>query len=140
MQLKIVELFEDPAVRAANPKLAAYLFAGRAFMIGSGLAITGSLAATMAVAMAMKVNTLKEFSTKARELAVQRFPALRGNYTSEDDNGTDEGSSQFLKELREEIAREEAEGAQEFPEGSVHSIIRDRVRFELGPFAKGGSS
>ncbi|KAJ3059321.1 hypothetical protein HDU99_006389 [Rhizoclosmatium hyalinum] len=59
MELPIAKLMETShAARAADPKLAAYLFAGRAFMTGTALTLSASLAVTMAVAAALDVNNV----------------------------------------------------------------------------------
>ncbi|KAI9354082.1 hypothetical protein DFJ73DRAFT_608453, partial [Zopfochytrium polystomum] len=116
-----------------NPKLAAYLFAGRAFMYGTGLAVTGSVGATMLIASAMKVNTLQEFSLKARELSLKQFPALQGNHSEAEEKGEDDGSVEFMRELREELSKDEEDP---YSKDSVHHMIRERLKKELGPLSK----
>ncbi|KAJ3099762.1 hypothetical protein HDU97_002788 [Phlyctochytrium planicorne] len=111
MQIPINELLNNnPQARAANPKLAAYMFAGRAFVIGTGLMLTGTIALGMGVATVMQVNTLQEFSQKLTSYTRSRFPGLKGNYPADHDEVIDDAAYEFLKEFRDEARKEEREG------------------------------
>ncbi|KAJ3292409.1 hypothetical protein HDU76_007165 [Blyttiomyces sp. JEL0837] len=115
-RIPLVELFENPTERAASPKLAAYMFAGRAFLMGTGL--------------------LKEFSTKTRSWAVTTFPSLKGKYSEDAEEVIDDAAYEFFKEMRDELKREEKEGPYQ-AQGPYHKAIRATMKHELGPFARG---
>ncbi|KAI8850762.1 hypothetical protein BC829DRAFT_488479 [Chytridium lagenaria] len=111
MQIPINELLNNsPQMRAANPKLAAYMFAGRAFFIGTGLVATGAVTLSMGVAAVMGVNNLQEFSHKVRQFTHSKFPQLKGNYPSDHDEVIDDAAYEFLKEYRDEVIKEEIDG------------------------------
>jgi hypothetical protein len=82
MDIPLAELLESPEARAANPKLAAYMFAGRAFILGTGLAVTGTLAITMGVASAMGVNNVRRLIKMAvlQNANVDAFYSLRNSH------------------------------------------------------------
>ncbi|KAJ3294351.1 hypothetical protein HDU79_011123 [Rhizoclosmatium sp. JEL0117] len=136
MELPIAKLMETShAARAADPKLAAYLFAGRAFMTGTALTLSASLAVTMAVAAALDVNNLKEFSYKMKLLSNNGMPSLKGQYSDNHDNEVDDAAYEFALAWKEEL-RKEAEEGSGFKDNRYHQEIRARVKKELGPFAQ----
>ncbi|ORY46324.1 hypothetical protein BCR33DRAFT_849077 [Rhizoclosmatium globosum] len=127
MELPIAKLMETShAARAADPKLAAYLFAGRAFMTGTALTLSASLAVTMA---------LKEFSYKMKLLSNNGMPSLKGQYSDNHDNEVDDAAYEFALAWKEEL-RKEAEEGSGFKDNRYHQEIRARVKKELGPFAQ----
>ncbi|KAI9207418.1 uncharacterized protein BJ171DRAFT_492678 [Polychytrium aggregatum] len=129
LQIPLDELLNrDPTARAANPKLAAYMFAGRAFGTATLLMLTGTCALTMGVASWMQVNSLKEFSEKAKAKSRELFPKL---YQSNRDDGKfDQAAHEFLTELREDFRRErEGEGYQQT---EASTIISKHVKDKLG--------
>ncbi|TPX61669.1 hypothetical protein PhCBS80983_g01011 [Powellomyces hirtus] len=137
MAVPLQELMDSPAGRAANPKLAAYMFAGRAFGTATILVLTGTVGATMAVASIMGVNSLKEFSMRMQQITASYLPNLKRS-NQEDDSKFDPDAYAFLKEVSEDAAREEREG--EWKESAAHAIIGNRVRHEIGPFSKHGQN
>ncbi|KAJ3185037.1 hypothetical protein HDU87_002603 [Geranomyces variabilis] len=141
MAVPLQDLLATPAGRAANPKLAAYMFAGRAFGTATVLVLTGTLGASMAVASVLGVNNLKEFSTLMQEFTAARFPALKRSAADDDDaSGSkfDKDVYEFLKEVSADAEREEREG--EWAETPAHQIIGQRVRHEIGPFSRHGQN
>ncbi|KND00105.1 uncharacterized protein SPPG_04447 [Spizellomyces punctatus DAOM BR117] len=135
MRIPLQELIDNPAAAAANPKLAAYMFAGRAFGTATILVLTGTAGVAMTVASVMDVNNLKEFSIRMREIMAARFPRLKGS-DEEQDKKFDPATYEFLKEVADDVEREEQEG--EWREGPGHAIIGSRVRRELGPLSRHG--
>ncbi|KAJ3151003.1 hypothetical protein HDU86_006259 [Geranomyces michiganensis] len=139
MAVPLQDLLATPAGRAANPKIAAYMFAGRAFGTATVLVLTGTLGASMAVASVMGVNNLKEFSTRMQEITAARFPALkRSTAEQHQDTKFDVDVYEFLKEVSADAEREEREG--EWAESPAHQIIGQRVRHEIGPFSRHGQN
>jgi hypothetical protein len=63
-----VLLKKPTQIITTNPKLQAYLFAGRAFTTATALVSLGALSATMAVSYCLDVSSLKEFSIKMKQL------------------------------------------------------------------------
>ncbi|KAJ3041657.1 hypothetical protein HDV00_008934 [Rhizophlyctis rosea] len=131
MKLPLSELLENPAAAAANPKLTAYVFAGRAFTTATTLVLTGTLALGMGVASVMGVNNLQEFSSKMREYASTAFPKLRGA-PEDHDQKFDNDYYEFLKEVASDEERREKDG--DWQESRMHSIIGERVREPLRGF------
>ncbi|KAI9104498.1 hypothetical protein DFS34DRAFT_690783 [Phlyctochytrium arcticum] len=129
-RMPLQELLENPAAAAANPKLVAYVYAGRAFTTATLLVLTGTVGLTMTVASVLQVNNLRDFSLKMRELMTQKFPAL---HKSGDHNESkyDAGVHEFWKEVAEDAEKEEREGV--WTESESHAIIGDRLRHQLGP-------
>ncbi|KAJ3148758.1 hypothetical protein HDU89_004608 [Geranomyces variabilis] len=139
MAIPLQDLLATPQGRAANPKLAAYMFAGRAFGTATVLVLTGTLGASMAVASVLGVNNLKEFSTLMQEFTAARFPALkRSTEADATDTKFDKDVYEFLKEVSADAEREEREG--EWAETPAHQIIGQRVRHEIGPFSRHGQN
>ncbi|TPX37070.1 hypothetical protein SmJEL517_g00936 [Synchytrium microbalum] len=106
MRMPLQELLDNPIAAAANPKLAAYAFAGRAFATASVLVGSGTLAFTMGLASLMGVNSLKEFSTKLRSLATENLPVLRGSTHEAESSGDsvmDKDTYEFLKEVQDDM-------------------------------------
>ncbi|KAJ3404651.1 hypothetical protein HDV05_007046 [Chytridiales sp. JEL 0842] len=135
MKIPMSELIDNPQARAANPKLAAYAFAGRAFFYSTGLVATGTLALTMGVAAYMGVDNLKDFSSKSREWSLKTFPSLKGKYEQDHDEVVDDAAYEFMKEVQKEMKREEEEGP--YKENDFNQHIRSKLKKELGPFARG---
>ncbi|KAJ3183971.1 hypothetical protein HDU85_001822 [Gaertneriomyces sp. JEL0708] len=133
IKMPLQELFSNPAAAAANPKLTAYIFAGRAFTTATLITVTGFIGVTMAVASAMQVNNLKEFSVRMREIVTTRFPQLRGA-DPDADSKFDPAYHEFLQFVSDDAAKEEEEGA--WRENAGHAIIGNRVRHELGPLSR----
>lgn len=59
MKIPLQELLDNPAAAAANPKLAAYMFAGRAFGTATVLVVTGTVGLAMTVASVMGINNVR---------------------------------------------------------------------------------
>ncbi|KAJ3209459.1 hypothetical protein HDU67_006188 [Dinochytrium kinnereticum] len=116
-------------MRAANPKLSAYMFAGRAFVIGTGLVATGALTFSMGLASLMGVNTLREFSEKVRAFTSSQLPQLKGAYPADHDEVVDEAAYEFLKEYRDEVNKEEMEGG--YKESWAQSTISAGLKKKL---------
>ncbi|KAI9014989.1 hypothetical protein BC832DRAFT_589461 [Gaertneriomyces semiglobifer] len=133
IKMPLQELFSNPAAAAANPKLTAYIFAGRAFTTATLITVTGFIGVTMAVASALQVNNLKEFSVRMREIVTTRFPQLRGA-DPDADSKFDPAYHEFLQFVSDDAAKEEEEGA--WKENAGHAIIGNRVRHELGPLSR----
>ncbi|KAI8823964.1 uncharacterized protein EV422DRAFT_617713 [Fimicolochytrium jonesii] len=137
MRVPLQEFLDNPAARAANPKLAAYVFAGRAFGTATVLVVTGTVGLTMAVASIMGVNNMREFSFRMRDIMASTFPQLKRS----DENADikfDADTYEFLKEVSADAEREEREGA--WRESSSHAIIGGRVRNELGGLSRHGQN
>ncbi|KAJ3282006.1 hypothetical protein HK104_011153 [Borealophlyctis nickersoniae] len=128
MKIPLAELMEDPAAAAANPKLAAYAFAGRAFTTATLLVGTGSLAIGMGIASVMGVNNWKEFSERMREYSQSAFPSLRRSDPASDAE-SDSDTAEFMKEVSADLEREREEGA--WKETGGHAIIGQGVRKTL---------
>ncbi|RKO90930.1 hypothetical protein BDK51DRAFT_25803 [Blyttiomyces helicus] len=130
MKMPLEELMTNPAAAAANPKLAAYMFAGRAFGTATILVATGTMALTMGVASLMGVNNLREFSTKMRELTSstrlrRTDPMLTGDQKEPFDNDVYE----LLKEVSADAAQDPV------PETETQARLSGIVRKTLGDFA-----
>ncbi|KAJ3053218.1 hypothetical protein HK097_004770 [Rhizophlyctis rosea] len=134
MKMPLAELLENPQAAAANPKLTAYIFAGRAFTTATLLVLTGTLGLGMGVASIMGVNNLREFSVKMRQYASTAFPKLRGA-PEDHDSKFDQDTYDFLKEVSADAEREEREG--EWTENHSHAIIGGRVRGAMGHMYRG---
>ncbi|KAJ3297010.1 hypothetical protein HK104_000979 [Borealophlyctis nickersoniae] len=128
MKIELAELMEDRAAAAANPKLAAYIFAGRSFTTATWLVATGSLAAGMGIACLMGVNNLKEFSGKMREYAQAVLPFLRRTDATSDAR-FDPDTVEFLREVAADLKREREEGP--WRETGGHAIIGQGLRNTL---------
>ncbi|TPX45827.1 hypothetical protein CcCBS67573_g10346 [Chytriomyces confervae] len=103
MELPMARLMmESASARAADPKLAAYMFAGRAFFTGTALTLSASLAMTMGVAAALD---LKEFSQKMKSLS--KGSVLNGKYSENHDDEVDDAEYEFLLAFRDEAEREQ---------------------------------
>ncbi|TPX50714.1 hypothetical protein SeMB42_g02143 [Synchytrium endobioticum] len=136
MRIPLQELLENPAAAAANPKLAAYAFAGRAFSTATILVASGGLMVTMGVASILQVNSLKEFSEKLTTLAHERLPQLQGIKSpgasqGEDDGVMDADTYDFLKEVQHELKKERNSPPSET---TSQRIVSDTLRESLGPF------
>ncbi|KAJ3092066.1 hypothetical protein HK102_011131 [Quaeritorhiza haematococci] len=134
MRVPLQELLENPTLAAQNPKLTAYMYAGRAFMTATFLTVTGTLALGMGIASVMGVNNLKEFSQTARSWSTSQFPQLNasaGVSQGEDGERFDEPTREFLQEIDAELAKGPTE------EGPGYRFIKARVARELGPLARG---
>ena len=59
MRIPLQELIDNPIAAAANPKLAAYAFAGRAFATATVLVASGGLMLTMGVASILQVDNVR---------------------------------------------------------------------------------
>ncbi|KAJ3068723.1 hypothetical protein HDU98_008144 [Podochytrium sp. JEL0797] len=137
MEIPIVKLMESShAAREADPKLAAYLFAGRAFFTATTLTFSGALAMSMAAATALDANSLPEFAQKMKSLSNRQMPGLKGNYGENHESDFDEGVYEFALELKEEMRLEE-EGQSEMKENRYHQEIRSRIRKEVNPLGLG---
>ncbi|KAI9333549.1 hypothetical protein BDR26DRAFT_603392 [Obelidium mucronatum] len=133
MEMPLAKLMETShAARAADPKLAAYMFAGRAFFTGTALTLSASLAITMGVATALDVNSLKDFSTRMKSLSNKSIPALKGAYSDNHDNEVDDAAYEFALAWKEEV-RKEAEEGPAFTDNRYHQEIRTRINKGL-PF------
>ncbi|KAJ3020318.1 UNVERIFIED_CONTAM: hypothetical protein HDU68_010241 [Siphonaria sp. JEL0065] len=127
MELPLAKLMETShAARQADPKLAAYMFAGRAFFTGTALTLSGSLAVTMAVATALDVNSLKDFSLKMKSLSNSSIPGMKGAYSDNHDNEVDDAAYEFALAWKEEVRKEEEEGSA-FKDNRYHQEIRARI-------------
>ncbi|KAI8841431.1 hypothetical protein BJ741DRAFT_705575 [Chytriomyces cf. hyalinus JEL632] len=133
MELPMARLMmESASARAADPKLAAYMFAGRAFFTGTALTLSASLAMTMGVAAALDVNSLKEFSQKMKSLS--KGSVLNGKYSENHDDEVDDAEYEFLLAFRDEAEREQREGP--YQESKYHKEITSRLKEQLGPLVK----
>ncbi|KAI8611939.1 hypothetical protein BC830DRAFT_1138998 [Chytriomyces sp. MP71] len=132
MELPQARLMESATARAADPKLAAYMFAGRAFFTGTALTVSASLAMTMGVAAALDANSLKEFSQRMRTLS--KGSVLNGNYSENHEDEVDDALYEFSLAMREEIQREETEGHRQ--PSRLEEDVKRRLRQGLGPLVK----
>ncbi|KAJ3183207.1 hypothetical protein HDU85_002233 [Gaertneriomyces sp. JEL0708] len=119
------DLVVNPAAGAANPKLTGYLFAGRALATATLITVTGFVGITMAMASAMQVNSIKEFSDRMREIISTRFPQLRVA-DPDADSKFDPAYHEFLKFMSNDAAKEEEEGAGK--ENAEHAITGNDVQ------------
>ncbi len=59
MTPSIQKILANPKAAAADPKLAAYMFAGRAFAIGTGLTLSATIAMASGLAMYFGVDNVR---------------------------------------------------------------------------------
>ncbi|KAI9017806.1 hypothetical protein BC832DRAFT_589052 [Gaertneriomyces semiglobifer] len=123
MKMPPQDLVVNPAAAAANPKLTGYLFAGRALATATLITVTGFIGITMAMASAMQVNSIKEFSDRMREIISTRFPQLRVA-DPDADSKFDPAYHEFLKFMSNEKEDDEGTGK----ENAGHAIIGNRVQ------------
>ncbi|KAJ3019089.1 hypothetical protein HKX48_002395 [Thoreauomyces humboldtii] len=135
MAVPLAAFLESPEARAANPKLAAYMYAGRAFGTATVLVLTGTVGASMAVASVMQVNNLRDFSLRMREIMASYFPNLKRSDDVAEEK-FDPDAYAFLKEVADDVEAEERDG--KWRESASHQIIGNRVRNELGPLSMHG--
>jgi hypothetical protein len=65
-----------------------------------------------------------------------KFPQLKGKYEEDHDEVIDDAAYEFMKEIRDELKREEA---QPYQEPAFHDHVKKRLQQELGPFYRGSS-
>ncbi|KAJ3125071.1 hypothetical protein HK101_005991 [Irineochytrium annulatum] len=78
---------------------------------------------------------MKEFSDKMRSWSNRSLSGLKGNYPADHDDVIDDAAEEFLREYAAEAKREEIEGPYRESAGNQH--IRNLIKKELGPFARG---
>ncbi|KAJ3199292.1 hypothetical protein HDU82_000574 [Entophlyctis luteolus] len=116
---------ESHISRTADPKLAAYMFAGRAFFIGTALTLSGTLSIVAATAAALDVGSLKEFSAKMKTVSNSGMPLLKGKYDENAEDELDAAAKEFLAELRDDSSAER-------PQNRYEKEISSRIKKELG--------
>ncbi|KAJ1558547.1 hypothetical protein HK096_010491 [Nowakowskiella sp. JEL0078] len=136
-RLPLDNFFKDPNVALSQPKVAAYLFAGRAFTSATALVASAAVAATMGIASYLDVGTMKEFSEKLEIKVNKAFPQLKGEYTEAEALGTvDSDAIEFLKELSSALKTDrEDEESGVVAGGNLYKTINREIRRELGPLA-----
>ncbi|KAJ3094287.1 hypothetical protein HK100_006203 [Physocladia obscura] len=133
MESPIARLMESQEARQADPKLAAYAFAGRAFFTGTALTFSAALSLSAATAAALDVGSvllnnseLKEFSDKMKSVSNSTMPSLKGKYDENADDSTDEAANEFLRALKEDQERTAAAGLQK--ESIYYREISSRMK------------
>jgi hypothetical protein len=70
-------LINNPDAARQNPKLASYMFAGRAFFLGTGFMAAGTALVISGLSWWTGANSLKEFAELATRWSQDKFPFLK---------------------------------------------------------------
>ncbi|KAJ3384954.1 hypothetical protein HDU92_003305 [Lobulomyces angularis] len=105
-----------------HPKVAAYLFAGRAFGHATLLTFFGSTTIASGAMLSMGINDMKDASTILVRYK-SYFPVSKQQTLEEEKRDTDE----FFKEL------ENTDGEEDFANSKAHAGIKNVVLKSLGP-------
>jgi hypothetical protein len=116
-------LINNPEAARKNPKLASYMFAGRAFFLGTGFMAAGTALLVSSVSWWTGANNLKEFADFATEWSERTFPSLRVQIDHQADAIANEEWRLALEESEKEIVLESewVSGVRQQVRKTIHS-------------------